>query len=160
LTAAGRARIPAGATLALLGVLVACGERGEAPAPAAVDSAPAAPIVPDSGSFVEAFRSAHGAGSVDGLVALHHLDGVNGQHRVGTADELRARLAEPIQSITLVSPPVPRPFTFAHEGVTYAMNLPVTHDLVVVYDTATGRRTHYPVGRTPLGYRIAVMVRQ
>jgi hypothetical protein len=97
-------------------------------------------------SLARAFRRAHEARDVAALLALFHAACATPEMRALTEQGLRSHLDDPIQAVR-VEPPTPdRVSSYERGGKRYALSLPLEAELVVVYDTATGRRSSYPIG--------------
>jgi hypothetical protein len=145
----------------LLVVLLACG-RGASPpestADAAIDSsrasaASSATVPPTTDApkasadgLVTAFRRAHERRDVSTLLALFELGCATDKIRTLTEQGLRSHLEDPIQAARIEPPMANRVKSYVRDGTTYELNVPLDGELVIVYDTATGRRSSYPVG--------------
>jgi hypothetical protein len=146
----------------MLAILVACGrEETRTPATSAGSAAdatvvPAAPAAVDTtsrsvasvatDSLVAAFRRAHERRDVPALLALFHADCATPEMRALTETSLKSHLDDPIQAAR-VEPPLPtRVKSYERDGKRYELSVPLEGELVIVYDTASGRRSSYPVG--------------
>ena len=97
-------------------------------------------------SLARAFRRAHERRDIAALLALFKADCATADMRALTERGLRSHLDDPIQTIR-VEPPMPtRVASYEREGKHYELSLPLEGELVVVYDSASGRRSSYPVG--------------
>jgi hypothetical protein len=122
-----------------LASLLAC--RRETPA---AEKPAAASISADS--LASAFRRAHERRDVPALLALFHADCATTEMRALTEKNLRSHLEDPIQ-VVRVEPPLPtRVSSYERNGKRYELSVPLEGELVIVYDTATGRRSSYPLG--------------
>ena len=156
-------RLPALACACAFPLLLACGGGGssaERTAPPADSTAPstavtAAPppaatpttLSPAAGdSLARAFRRAHERRDVPALLALFKADCATPEMRALTEKGLRSHLDDPIQAVR-VEPPMPnRIASYERDGKRYELNLPLEAELVVVYDSVSGRRSSYPIG--------------
>jgi hypothetical protein len=108
-------------------------------------------------SLARAFRSAHERRDVPALLALFEADCATAEMRALTERGLRSHLDDPIQAIR-IEPPMPnRIASYEREGRRYELNLPLEGELVVVYDSISGRRSSYPVGSSGGVARLATM---
>ena len=110
-----------------------------------------------SDSLVRAFRQAHERRDVPALLALFEADCATPEIRALTERGLRSHLDDPIQVIR-VEPPLPNRVTsYERDGRRYELNLPLEGELVVVYDSVSGRRSAYPIGSRGGVARLATM---
>ncbi len=144
-------------------LLLACGrgtpqaERTAASADSAPPSTAAVPPPPPAAaptslspapgdSLARAFRRAHERRDVPALLALFESDCATAEMRALTEKGLRSHLDDPIQ-VVRVEPPMPnRIASYERDGKRYELSLPLEGELVVVYDSVSGRRSSYPVG--------------
>jgi hypothetical protein len=118
----------------------------EAQASPATDTTPRSRTSATTDSLVAAFRRAHERRDVPALLALFHADCATPEMRALTETSLRSHLDDPIQAAR-VEPPLPtRVKSYERGGKRYELSVPLEGELVVVYDTATGRRSSYPLG--------------
>jgi hypothetical protein len=157
---------PATASLAFVS-LIACGREAARPDSAGAPGSPGAASAAAAGSvsaapgtdtstravanastdsLVAAFRNAHERRDVPALLALFQADCATPEMRALSEKSLRSHLDDPIQAAR-VEPPLPtRVKSYEREGKRYELSVPLEGELVVVYDTATGRRSSYPLG--------------
>jgi len=104
--------------------------------------------VPDTSadSLATTFRRAHERRDVPALLALFESECATEKIRALTEEGLRSHLDDPIQAARIEPPMSNRITSYVRDGTTYALNVPLEGELVIVYDTATGRRSSYPVG--------------
>jgi len=104
-------------------------------------------ISPAAGdSLTRAFRRAHERRDVPALLALFKADCATPEMRTLTEKGLRSHLDDTIQTVR-VEPPMPnRVASYEREGKRYELSLPLEGELVVVYDSVSGRRSSYPIG--------------
>ena len=145
----------------LLAALLACGRAASPPESAAVaangSTAASASSSPAAGptqgatnasadSLVIAFRRAHERRDVPALLALFESGCATEKIRKLTEEGLRSHLDDPIQAARIEPPMANRVTSYERDGKRYELNVPLEGELVIVYDTATGRRSSYPVG--------------
>lgn len=128
--------------LAIL-ALCACGRGGPAPSTAE--------------DLAAAFRHAHERRDVPGMLALVNSDCATKEMLALTERTLRSHLDDTLQVVRIDPPLVSRVPSFVRDGKRYELSVPLQGELVAVYDTATGRMTSFPFGRSPDGIRIGVM---
>jgi hypothetical protein len=115
-----------------------------------------APIA-STDSLVAAFRRAHERRDVPALLALFESGCATEKIRALTEEGLRSHLDDPIQAARIEPPMANRVTSYVRDGTTYALNVPLEGELVIVYDSATGRRSSYPVGTVKGVRRIGTM---
>src|SRR5215213_5680313 len=94
-----------------------------------------------AGDLAEAFRRAHERRDIPALLALFHAECATPEMRALTEQSLRAHLDDVIQAIRVEPPLATRVRSYERGGKTYELSVPLDGELVVVYDTATGRRS-------------------
>ena len=77
-----------------------------------------------------------------------------------TESTLRSHLEDTIRSVRIDPPLVSRVLSFVKDGKRLELSVPPQGELVVVYDSVSGRKTSYPFGPTPEGMRIGIMCEQ
>ena len=103
------------------------------------------------------FRSAHERRDVPALLALVKSDCATKEMLALTESTLRSHLQDTIRSVRIDPPLVSRVPSFVRDGKRFELSVPLQGELVVVYDSASGRKTSYPFGPTPAGVRIGIM---
>ena len=114
--------------------------------PAASDTSRRDLATASTDSLVSAFRRAHERRDVPALLALFHAECATSKMRALTEEGLRSHLDDPIQAARVEPPMEGRVATYEREGTRYELSVPLEGELVIVYDTATGRRSSYPLG--------------
>ena len=97
-------------------------------------------------SLVRAFRRAHAQRDVPALLALFESKCAPEKIRALTEQTLRSHLDDPIQAARVEPPMASRLTSYVRDGTRWELNVPLDGELVIVYDTLTGRRSSYPVG--------------
>ena len=156
-----------------LPILLACGPGAPSAERAArsVDSTPAStvaspapslpttPLPPSTAagdSLARAFRRAHERRDVAAQLALFAADCATPEIRALTEKTLRSHLDDPIQAVR-VEPPLASRAPYERDGKRYGPSLPLVGELVVVYDSVSGRRSSYPIGSSGGGAKLATM---
>jgi len=103
------------------------------------------------------FRRAHERRDVPGMLALVNSKCATKDMLALTEQSLRSHLDDTLQVVRIDPPLVSRVPSFVRDGKRYELSVPLQGELVAVYDTATGRKTSFPIGPTPEGIRIGVM---
>lgn len=98
-------------------------------------------------SLASAFRHAHERRDVPALLALFKSDCAASDVTGLIESTLRSHLDDPIQAIRVELPFSGRATTVKREdGKTYELSVPLHGEMVVVYDSTSGRRSSYPFG--------------
>jgi len=94
---------------------------------------------------------------VPALLALFESGCATEQIRALTEQGLRAHLDDAIQAARVEPPLASRLTSYVRDGMRYELNVPLEGELVIVYDTATGRRSSYAVGSVGGAARLGTM---
>lgn len=103
------------------------------------------------------FQRAHERRDVGALLGLVKSDCASREMLALTESTLRSHLKDTIRSVRVDPPLVSRVPSFVRDGKRFELSVPLQGELVVVYDTVSGRKTSYPFGPTPEGVRIGIM---
>ena len=103
------------------------------------------------------FRQAHEHRDLPALLALFEADCATPQIRALTEQTLRSHLDDPIQAVRVEPPLASRVASYERDGKRFELNLRHEGELVVVYDTLSGRRSSYPIGTSGGSAKLATM---